>query len=157
MKLKSILLFLLPVVVMPLLAGCGDAYQSQISRLAEQYNSARDVVDQTIQAANSASTLSGWIKVATQGVSNLERAIDEMNDAYKDFGNQIVPSKYQDHQQATLSAWRAGIEASTAIKLYLELVLAGEPDESIVLWANRLFAEEDRYQLEARRALQSAR
>lgn len=135
-----------------------DDYVTQIRPLAEQYNSARDVVDRTIRAVDSATTLREGKDAARRGVSDLERAGSEMNNAYRALGNRDVPKKFHEHQQATLSAWRAGTEATVTSKLYLEKFLTtGQIDDSLLVAANRLFAEEDRYQLEARRALQAAR
>ena len=135
-----------------------DDYIDRIREQADQYNSARDVVDKTIRAVDFAATLREGMEAAKQGIPDLERAILEMDEAYKALGNKEVPEKYQEHQQATLSAWRAGMEATTTVRLYLAKVLTtGEIDDTLVLAANRLFGEEDRYQLEARRALQAAR
>ena len=144
------------------ISACGrtstDDYVTQITPLAKQYNSSRDVVDRTIGAVDSATTLREGTEAAMRGVSDLERAINEMNNAYRALGNRDVPKKFHEHQQATLSAWRAGIEATITSKLYLEKFLAtGQIDDSLLVAANRLFAEEDRYQLEARRALQAAK
>lgn len=126
---------------------------------AKQYNSARDVVDEVIKfEANPPTTEQAAAQAARQWISSLEIALSEMNSAYLDLGNTVVPKKYRPHQQATLSAWRSGIEANITVMLYLEkFVTTGRIDDSLIVTSNRLFGEEDRYQLEARRALQDAR
>ena len=88
----------------------------------------------------------------------MESAIQDMNDAYREFGNMEVPEKYRAHQTSTLAAWRSGTEAAVAFKLYLEEWLVSQKvDDSLILEVNRLFREEDMNQLEARRALEDAR
>lgn len=144
------------------ISACGrtstDDYVAQIGPLAEQYNSARDAVDRTIRAIDSATTLREGMEAARRGVSDLGRAVNEMNNAYRALGNRDVPKKFHEHQQGILSAWRAGIEATITVKLYVEKFLTtGQIDDLLLVAANRLFAEEDRYQLEARRALQATR
>ena len=151
-------LFIIPILLsFPACTGASsDNYIDGIREQVIQYNSARDLVDQSINAVDSASTGREGLEAARRGVSDLQSAISQMNEAYKAFGNQEVPRKYREHQQATLSAWRAGIEATTTIRLYMENALTtGQPDDLLVLAANRLFAEEDRHQLQARRALQA--
>ena len=151
-------LIALSLMVARSLSACGgmstDDYLKEIAPLAQQYNTARDVVDHAIKAVDSATTLREGLDAARKGTSVLENEIRVMNNAYRDLGNKDVPEKFHKHQQATLSAWRAGIEAATTLKLYLEKALAsGQTDDTLVVAANRLFAEEDRYQLEARQAL----
>ena len=143
------------------LSACGssgdgtDNYIDGIREQASRYNSARDVVDQTIRRVDSAPTLREGTEAARRGVSDLESAINQMNEAYKELGSRVAARKYNEHQRITLSAWRAGIEATISIKLYLEKFLAtGQIDDSLVLAANRPFGDEDARQLEARRALQ---
>lgn len=133
-------------------------YLGQIAPIAKRYNSARDVVEETVRAADSVMTIAEGVTVGRRGVADLESAIRDMNDAYRELGNTEVPEKYRSHQTATLLAWRSGTEATVAVKLYLEGWLATqEVDDSLVFEANRLFREEDMHQLEARRALEDAR
>lgn len=151
------------VALLLLMPACGGTstgdYVRDIGPLADQYNSARDVVDEVIKAeANPPGTVQEGVQSARQWISRLESATTEIKSASIAFGNKDVPNKYQEHQRATLSAWRAGLEATTIFKLYLEtFVTTGRVDHSLIITANRLFGEEDRFQLEARHALQRAR
>jgi hypothetical protein len=134
-------------------------YISEMVPLAEQYNLARDMVEEAVEAdANPPETLEEAVQIASQLSSRLETAIQSMNEAYKALGNLDVQKKFRVHQQTTLSAWRAGIEASVVAKVYFDEIASMKmPGASLILDMNKLFREEDRYQLEARRALEDAR
>ncbi len=133
-------------------------YLNEIAPAVKRYNSARDVVEETVRSVDSVVTLAEGVAVGRRGVADLESAIRDMNDAYKEIGNMEVPEKFRAHQTSTLAAWRSGTEAAVAVKLYIEgWLVSQEVDDSLVLEANRLFREEGMHQLEARRALEDAR
>ena len=103
-------------------------------------------------------TVAEGIAVGRKGVSDLEIAIQDMNNAYKELADAEVGEKYRTHQTHTLAAWRSSVEAAVAFKLYLEGWLTSrEVDDSLILEVNRLFREEDMHRLEAHRALEDAR
>lgn len=132
-----------------------NEYIRKMSPIAAHYNSARDVVDDAAAFdANPPATLAEAAEAATDWSARLAAALEEMNAAYAALSEMNVPRQYREHQQATLSAWRAGIEATATARLYFDDIAGRRlPDVSLVIEMNRLFGEEDRYQLRARNAL----
>ena len=150
------------LALIALASACGgysaDDYLSDVKPLYDQYNGARDVVDQTIRSVESVTTLKDYDQAAARSIGDLQSAIRSMNAAYVSFGARDVREKFRDHQQASLEAWRIGIEAAMTYRLFLEKEQStGVTDVALVVAANRLWGEEDRLQLEARRVLQAAR
>ena len=146
--------------LVPMLACSGASendYMEQVRPLATQYNSARDVLDAKVRAADSVSTIDQAIDLAERGIPDLEQAIEEMNDAYETFSMLEVTEKYRSHQRLTLLAWSTGIRATKLFKSHLQDFLDGSDDDADVLLLNIMFREEDRYQSEARLALQAVR
>ena len=108
--------------------------------------------------------LTGWsnrvLKRIAGGVSDLEQAVSEMEGAYTAFASEDFPEKFHPHREATLLAWRAGIEAAKTVKLGLENTIAiglpiGVTDASLVIAVNRWFGVENGHQRDASRALQA--
>ena len=136
----------------------GSDYLQEIAPWAKQYNAARDDVDEAVKDIESANTRADQLARAESAAGQMENALTEMNEAYRAFGNHDVAERYRSHQTATLSAWRAGIEATSASLTYLlKFLSTGVIDDALILRANTLFGDEDRHQLEARRALIDAR
>ena len=137
-------------------------YFDPLGKAASKYNSARDDVDNIIRdidhgppPGDRPSDIRVWLN---QRVDILETAISDMNAASGSLGQQVPPSRLQPHQSATLRAWRAGTEATVIIRLYLlDFLETGRDDFSLIIRANRLFGEEDQFQLEARNVLEALR
>ena len=97
-------------------------YTNLIKDSVIQYNSARDIVDSVIRDLDYALVPTNPAAFLDQRVTELERAILEMNAASRSYGQQSFSPKFQPHQSATLRAWRSGIEAAVLIKLTIETV-----------------------------------
>ena len=133
-------------------------YLNEFVPIAQRYNLARDVLEDTVREADSVMTVAEGIAVGRKGVSDLEIAIQDMNNAYKELADVEATEKYRTHQTHTLAAWRSSVEAAVAFKLYLEgWLISREVDDSLILEVNRLFREEDMHRLEAHRVFEDAR
>ena len=133
-------------------------YFDPLGKAASGYNSARDDVDNIIRDIDYGPPPSDLTAFLTQRVGILETAISDMNAASGSLGQQVPPSRLQPHQSDTLRAWRAGTEATVIIRLYvLGFLESGQDDFSLIIQANKLFGEEDQFQLEARNVLESLR
>ena len=162
--IASLVLLCIPVLLFVLGVSCSSGetsandYFDPLEKAASKYNLARDDVDEVIQLIDYAPPPADVDAFLTRRVAILETAISEMNAASDSLGQQTPPSKFEAHQSATLKAWRAGIEATVAIRLYvLNFLETGQDDFSLIVQANKLFGEEDQYQIEARRAMASLR
>ena len=130
-------------------------YLDEIAPSVGKYNSARDEVDKVIRDLDYGKIPANRLEFLTERVAILESATLEMNDASRSFGQYDAPPQFREHQAMTLKARRSGIEASIAVKLYVqEFLQSGRVNSTLVTQANRLFGDEDRSQFEARNALQ---
>ena len=135
--------------------GSVQRYLDEIAPSVVKYNSARDEVDEIIWDIDYGDIPPNRIEFLTERVAILENAVFEMNGASRVFGQYKSPYQFQPHQSATLNAWRVGIEAAIIMKLYIQDFLdSGRNNIDLVIQANEKFAEEDRFQLEARNAFQ---
>ena len=158
------------LIVLALLAtftlGCGgnsqDEYLEEVSSIARQYNSARDVLDRKSQELNRAASRQRTIEIARNADSALSPALEQMREAYIDLGDLAPGQRFQEHQQATLMAWGAGMETAQMMRTYFVLLAQAATGITQALASQILqlehdiaskSLEEDRFQLQARRAL----